>query len=151
MGHTGVGRGMRLLWSEYAMDLASVASRRSEDPYIKVGACVLRHDNSIGGLGYNGPPPKVNINWGDRDERRKRVIHAEVNALRYVRPGECRVLACTLMPCNDCLRTIASYGIREVIYGEIYERDNSTADLAKEFGIRLRFDSRRERFDQICS
>jgi dCMP deaminase len=146
---TGDGK-MRVTWEQYAIELAKVARCRSEDPYIKVGACALRHDNSIGGLGYNGPPPKVEIDWSNRDERRKRVIHAEINALRYVRPGECSLIAVTLLPCNDCLKTISSYGIKKVIYADVYERDKSSMSLAEEFGVKLIFDFRREGYDQIC-
>ena len=54
---------MRLDWECYALSLARVASLRSEDPFVKVGACVLRYDNSVASLGYNGAPPKVNIDW----------------------------------------------------------------------------------------
>ena len=128
---------MRLSWEEYALELAEVASKRSEDPYVKVGACVLRHDNSVAGLGYNGAPPNIDINWEDRDERRKRVIHAEVNALRYTSPNECRFLACTLLPCNDCLKMVASFNIKYIFYRDVYQNDLSTLDLAKEFNIEL--------------
>ena len=127
----------RLDWEEYALELARVASLRSEDPYVIVGACVLRPDNSVAGLGYNGAPPGIDINWSDRDERRKRVVHAEVNALRYAVPGQCELLACTLLPCNDCLKTIASYGIKKVVFSDIYELDKSSLALATEFGIKL--------------
>lgn len=127
----------RLSWEKYALELARIASLRSEDPYVKVGACVLRYDNSVAGVGYNGAPPSLDIDWSDRDERRKRVIHAEINALRYSRPGECRLLACTLLPCNDCLKTIASYGIKKLVFGEEYDKDPSSLDLANEFGIEL--------------
>jgi dCMP deaminase len=127
----------RLSWEEYALELASVAALRSEDPYLKVGACILRHENSVASLGYNGAPAGIEIDWEDRDERRKRVVHAEVNALRYVRPNECYLLACTHLPCNDCLKMIASYGIHRVIYREDYERDNSSINLSKEFNIEL--------------
>ena len=127
----------RLSWGEYALKLAQSASERSEDPYIKVGACVLRTDRSVAGVGYNGPPSGVNIDWSDRDERRKRVIHAEINALRYSIPGECSLLACTLLPCNDCLKTISAYGINQVIYKEVYDKDQTSLDLAKEFRITL--------------
>ena len=78
----------RLTWLEYGMELAKTASLRSEDPYVQVGCCILRPDNSIASLGYNGAPPGVDINWSDRDDRRKRVIHAETNALRFIKPGE---------------------------------------------------------------
>ena len=69
------------------MKLAEVASTRSEDPYVKVGAFVLRQDHSIGGIGYSGGPSGVEIDWSDRDTRRQYVIHAEANALRYISPG----------------------------------------------------------------
>jgi len=127
----------RLCWSEYALELARVAAQRSEDPYLKVGACVLRHDNSVVSLGYNGAPMGIEIDWSDRDERRKRVIHAEINALRYVRPNEARLIACTHLPCNDCLKSIASYGITTVVFRELYDRDTSSTELCKEFGINL--------------
>ena len=127
----------RLSWEEYALELAWVASRRSEDPYLKVGACVLRHDNSVASLGYNGAPMGVEIDWSDRDERRKRVVHAEINALRYIKPNEGYLLACTHLPCNDCLKSIASYGITSVVFREVYDRDTSSTELCKEFGINL--------------
>ena len=127
----------RLDWEEYALELARVASLRSEDPFMKVGACVLRNDNSVAGVGYNGAPPGIEINWENRDERRRRVVHAEVNALRYVKPGEGELLACILLPCNDCLKMIASYGIKKVIFSDIYELDKSSLSLAREFKIQL--------------
>ena len=88
---------------------------------MKVGACILRHDNSVASLGYNGAPKGVEINWEDRDDRRQRVIHAEPNALRYISPNEAYLLACTLLPCNECLRNIASYGIKKVIYLSLFK------------------------------
>ena len=127
----------KISWEEYALELAKVASKRSEDPYEKVGCCVLRHDNSVAGLGYNGAPPTIDIDWENRNERRKRVVHAEVNALRYVKPNECRLLACNLLPCNNCLKMIAAYGIKEVVFSKIYHLDDSSLELAKEFGIKL--------------
>ena len=137
MPSTEIRMSSRTTWEEYALDLARVASRRSEDPYVKVGACALRHDNSVAGMGYNGPPPGIDIMWDDREYRRKRVIHAEVNALRYVRPGECRLIASTLLPCNDCIKTIAAYGIRTIVFQDVYERDYSSLTLAEEFRIDL--------------
>ncbi len=127
----------RINWEEYALELARVAALRSEDPFIKVGACVLRKDNSVVGLGYNGAPPGIEINWDNRNERRKRVIHAEVNALRYAKPDECKLLACNLLPCNDCLKMIASYNIKKVIFSKVYDLDKSSLNLAKEFKMEL--------------
>ena len=127
----------RLSWKSYALKLAIVASERSEDSFMKVGACLLRHDNSVAGLGYNGAPSGVELNWENRDHRRVRVVHAEVNALRYTNPGECYLLACSHIPCNDCMKTIAAYGIKEVVFNDVYVRDMSSFDIAREFGIKL--------------
>lgn len=127
----------RLSWEEYALSLANTASLRSEDPYVKVGACVLREDWSVAGVGYNGAPADVEIDWSNRDERRKRVIHAELNALRYVKPKEGFVMACTLLPCRYCVQTCASYGIKHIIYDKVYKVDDFALTLCEEFKIGL--------------
>ncbi len=124
-------------WEKYALELAKVASQRSEDPHLKVGCCILRHDKSVAALGYNGAPPNIEIKWDNRDERRQRVVHAEVNALRYVKPHECSLLACTHLPCNDCLKSVAAYGIGNIVFEEIYQKDYSSLEICKELGINL--------------
>lgn len=124
-------------WEEYALLLAETAKLRSEDIYLKVGACALRFDHSVAALGYNGAPPGIEIDWSDRDKRRVKVSHAESNCLRYCKPGEIWLLASTLQPCCDCLKQIAMYGIKLVVYKEEYKRDEFSLDLAKEFGINL--------------
>jgi deoxycytidylate deaminase len=127
----------RQSWEETALILAeTIGQCRSQDPYAQVGACAVLQDYSVQ-LGYNGPPPGVEIDWSDRDQRIARVIHAEVNALRSVRPGECRFLAVTLLPCRNCMTFLASKGVKKVLYREVYERDKLAFQLAREFGIKL--------------
>jgi dCMP deaminase len=127
----------KISWEEYAMKLAETAMLRSADPWQKVGCCLLRHDNSVASLGFNGFPKGMLENWDNREERRKFVVHAEQNALRYVKPGECYLAATTLLCCNDCLKALASYGIKTVVYKDLYEFDNSSEILASQFGIQL--------------
>lgn len=127
----------KIPWPEYALRIAQVASMRSADPWVKVGCCLLRNDNTVAGTGYNGFPAGIEEDWENRDKRRLRVIHAEANALKYVRPNECYLAASTLLPCNDCLKQLASYNIKKIVYGEIYQRDQTTLDLAEDFGIEL--------------
>ena len=127
-----------MTWEEYALALARVASLKSKDPYIKVGCCLLRHDNTIASLGYNGFPSGVEEDWSNRDERRKYVNHAEANALRFVKPGECYLAATTLLPCNDCLKALASYGIKKIIYSQVYDKDYSSLDLSSRFNIEIK-------------
>lgn len=126
-----------MTWEKYAIELADVAKLKSKDPWLQVGAVLLRHDNTIAGIGFNGFPTGMDEDWTDREKRRSYVIHAEQNAMRYAKPNECRLIATTTLPCNNCLKIIASYGIKKVIYRYAYERDDSTIMLAKDFGIEL--------------
>lgn len=122
----------RLSWERYAVELADAASRRSEDPFHRVGAALLRLDHTIAAVGYNGAPPGVDIDWSNRDARRAQVIHAEANALRYVTPGEVELLASTMMPCAQCVLMASSYGIKRIVYRD--ELDSTVYDIP---GIKL--------------
>ena len=132
---------MRISFEEMAMKFAIDASLRSEDPYKKVGCCILNKEGRVLSIGYNGLAPKhqVDINfWEDRDERRKYVIHAETNALacidRYDSPY---ILASTLLPCSSCAINIAANGIKEVIYLEEYTRDELAKEIFDFYGVKI--------------
>lgn len=105
---------------EYAVALARAAATRSEDPHHKVGAAVIGHDGEVLATGYNGTPagapPISRTGWEDRELVRKLTVHAEANALRYVRPGEASMIASTLEPCVECVKAIRAQGIRDVYY-----------------------------------
>lgn len=132
---------MRISKIEWWMSLAKAASTRSEDPYCKVGAIGVREDGSIAGASYNGAPPGIELNeiWTDRTERRKYVIHAETNLLRYIKPKECPIIAVTLAPCYDCLKNMASYGIKEIYFEHLYEQCDygKLSSMAKMFNMQL--------------
>jgi dCMP deaminase len=127
----------RLPWENYALLLAKTASIRSKDPWKKVGSCALRYDKSVAACGYNGEPRGISIDWSNRDERRKRVIHSEINTLAYCKPNEIWLLASTLLPCHTCMQSIAAYGVKRVVFEEIYQQDDLSLTLAGEFGIDL--------------
>jgi dCMP deaminase len=125
----------------YAILLARAAATRSEDPFLKVGCALIRYDKTVAATGYNGPPAGVDIDWSDRDQRRGKIIHAEANALRYVRPGEVGFLATTTMPCAQCVPTIASYAIGQVYYAEElpseYHDNDAVRALARALGVTM--------------
>ncbi len=129
----------RPTWADYYFQLATVCASRSQDPYPNraVGCIAVRPDKSIASLGYNGPPPHTEIDWRDRDERRLKILHAEINCCRFLKPGECDLIVVTLQPCSSCLCLIASYGIKKIIFGDIYDHDKSSLKIAKEFNISL--------------
>ncbi len=124
---------------DWAMELAEVGSSMSEDPYQKVGAVALRPDNSVAAVCYNGAPPKIEIDWSDRDKRRPYTIHAEMNLVRYIKPNECDRVVITLSPCTDCLKNLASYGVKTVYFSKIYDKVDFSLiqNMAKAFQIEL--------------
>jgi len=122
----------RISWEEYALRIAQVASLRSEDPYKKVGACALDYDNRVIGVAYNGlAPGKIAPAgfWEDRDARRPFVVHAEANLLALIKRGECRIIACNLLPCTSCATNIVAHGIEKVVYSETYCRDEKALEI----------------------
>lgn len=130
----------RLDWIKTAINLAhDIAKYRSEDPNIQVGACAIKHDSSII-LGYNGAPSGIDIDWSNREEKRKRVLHAEANVLNFVKPGEVNILAVTHLPCIDCLKIIKQKKIYTVYYNDILSHYNpdEVFKIASEFDIDLR-------------
>lgn len=129
---------LRTTWEQHAMNLAEVAMLRSEDPFQKVGACILGFNNEVLSVAYNGLAAGKNVDkdfWSDRDARRPYMIHAEANALSRIRRGEGKILACTLLPCSSCATNIAAYGIKHVVYKDLYKRDDKALQIFKFYGI----------------
>lgn len=130
----------RVSWEEYAINLAKCATLRSEDVYVKVGACALSHDNRVLGLAYNGLKSGKNVSskfWQDRNERRNFMIHAETNLLSLFKRNECKILAVTLLPCDSCARMIAAWNIPIVVYSDEYKYAGKTKDIFKFYNIKL--------------
>jgi dCMP deaminase len=120
----------RLTIPEYAMALAHVASLRSEDPYRKVGAVAIDFDNRVIGTAYNGLAPGYDAAqefWADRDERRKYMLHAEVNLCSLFTRGNVRLVACTTKPCTSCMQMLCAYGVKEVYYRDDYPESEADA------------------------
>ncbi len=129
----------RISIPRYAMALAHVASLRSEDPYRKVGAAALDHDNRVIATAYNGLAPGFNAPpgfWEDRDGRQKFMLHAEINLCSLFKRGEAKIVATTTMPCTACMQTLCAYGIKEIYYQEIYHASDAPK-IAKLYGIKL--------------
>ena len=124
----------RISWEEYALRLADVASLRSPDPFVKVGACALDYSNRVIGVAYNGLASNKEVYecfWKDRDARRPFMIHAEINLLSLFKRGECKLLACTLLPCSSCASSIVAHGIKKVVYKDTYFRDDKALEIFK--------------------
>ena len=100
----------RRTWPEHAMALAVEASKRSEDPYRKVGACALDIDNKVLGVAYNGLVAGKTVSdkfWQNRNKRRPYMIHAEQNLFSLFCQKQASIIAVTLFPCECCAKLIA--------------------------------------------
>jgi dCMP deaminase len=133
----------RCSWEKYALQLAYCASIRSEDPFKQVGACALSYDNRVLGVSYNGLKSKTNVKkefWLDRDKRRPYMIHAEANLLSLFKRDECKIIAITLKPCEDCARLICAWNIPIVIYSEEYNQKiaKETDNIFKFYGVKTK-------------
>ena len=131
----------RKSFEECAIKTAKLWAERSEDIHKKVGCAILNRDGRLLSIGYNGLKPKQKTQsrfWSNRDKRRSKIIHAEINALscitRYDNPY---LLATTLSPCASCAVNIASYGIKKVLYLEKYENDIEAFNIFKFFNIEI--------------
>jgi len=132
---------MRISFEDMAIRFAIDASKRSEDPYKKVGCAILNKEGRLLSIGYNGLLPKqklCNNFWKNREKRRKFIIHAETNALACITRYEIPyLLASTLLPCSNCAINIASYGIKKILYLEDYNLDQFSKDIFKFYKINL--------------
>lgn len=129
---------MRINWYEHAINLAEAASKRSEDPYRQVGACILNTNHEVLAVAYNGLASGKTVDdvfWKDRDKRLPYIIHAETNALSMIKKGEGNIIACTLLPCSNCAINIAAHGIKTVLYKELYHRDSNALEIFKFYNI----------------
>jgi len=128
----------KISWDKHALLLAWAATRRSEDPYMKVGACALGYHNEVLGVAYNGLMAGKVVNeefWKDRDKRRPYMIHAETNLLARIRPGEAKTIAITLQPCTHCAQAIVAYGIKRVVYSMRYDFDKDGLNILDFYNI----------------
>lgn len=129
----------RLSIPAYAMGLAYVASLRSEDPYRKVGAAAIDHENRVIGTAYNGLAPGYQAPegfWDDRDKRQKYMLHAEINLCSLMKRGQARIIACTTLPCTSCMQALCAHGVEEVYYGEEYKSSHAH-EIANTYGVKL--------------
>lgn len=102
-------------------ELAQTISKLSKDPSTKVGAIILRPDNSISSMGYNGFPkgfPDLPEYWNDRELKYKLVKHAEENAIDFStdQSMDRYYMVVTHFPCPTCAGHIVQKGIIKVYY-----------------------------------
>jgi len=106
-------------WDERFLDLAFHEAQWAKDHSTKVASVIVRPENRIVSLGYNGFPRGVcdhEERYAERDIKYKFVAHAERNALDNVSED---VIGCplysTLQPCPNCGKGIIKHGIKNIV------------------------------------
>lgn len=106
-------------WDRWYIELAAFVAGRSRDPSTKVGAVIVRPDKTIASVGFNGFPRGVSDDpalYANREEKYKRVVHAEMNAILTARePLHGYTMYLSLMPCERCAVHVIQAGIKSVV------------------------------------
>jgi dCMP deaminase len=106
-------------WDDRMSELANLVATWSKDPSTGVGAVIVDTKNRVVSLGYNGFPGCVvdsDEMLFDRDEKLRRTIHAEENALLFAgRQLEGCTIYVTHPPCARCAAKIIQSGIARVV------------------------------------
>lgn len=105
-------------WDTRMLDLVDLVAGWSKDPSTRVGAAIVDGHNRVVSLGFNGFPRAIEDGAAllDRDEKLRRTIHAEENALLFAKaPVEGCTLYATHPPCAACTAKLIQAGIRRVV------------------------------------
>jgi dCMP deaminase len=147
-------------WNTYFLDIAYMASTRSQCARRHVGA-VLVQGKKLLGTAYNGAPMgvadcteagcmiveefevKLTSEGKEemiRKERCVRTIHAEQNLLLFTdrRDREGSVVYVTDQPCWTCANMLANSGVIEIVYHRAYLKDSEKVKaLMQQRGIKF--------------
>lgn len=95
-------------------------SSASKDPSTKVGCIITDEKNRVVSMGYNGFPRGINDDLSllnNREEKLKRVIHAEPNAIVFAKEdlSNKTIYTYPFAPCSNCCSLIIQSGITRVV------------------------------------
>lgn len=140
-------------WDEYFMNIAKVASLRSNCVKRKVAAVIVK-DKRIISTGYNGTPRGIKnccdggcprcSSFGPSGKGLGECLcsHAEENSIVQAAYHGASIkdatIYTTFSPCLICTKMILNSGIKEVVYNASYPFEDVSLKLLKQAGIRVR-------------
>jgi len=137
-------------WELRFLDFAQYVSKWSKDPSTQVG-CVIALQNVVVSLGFNGFPRGIDDApelYANREEKLKRVIHAEANALLYAGHRAAGATAyLTLAPCSNCAGLLIQAGVKAIMCpkptSDMEDRWGSAfriaEDMFEQAGVRIQY------------
>ena len=131
----------RLVWDEYFMSIALLASCRSPCERLHVGSVIVKNNRLIS-MGYNGYIPGAPHISRVEDNHEQSIIHSEINAITdCAKRGvslEGAKIYITHYPCPNCFRCIAACGIKEIYYHNDYNNNPIVQELATDSDILIK-------------
>lgn len=127
-------------FDNYMLSIADLTASMSKATRLKVGA-VFSRDNRPLCTGWNGvlegsPDDSCEHLVNGQLVTKPTVIHAEMNALRYMAragiPTEGATLYLTHAPCIDCAKHLAGIGLSSIVYRHAY-RSTEGIDYLRKF------------------
>lgn len=132
-------------WNRRFLDLCEHIATWSKDPSTKLGSVIVDDKKRIVSVGYNGFPRGVfdfEERYNDRPTKYLFVAHAERNALDNapMMVDNCTMYV-TLLPCNECAKSIIQKGITTVVTYRPEREDvfnwNITLAMFNEAGVNV--------------
>lgn len=107
-------------WDKRFIELAYLIASWSKDPSTKCGAVIVDENKRIVSVGFNGFPKGTNDCqklYNDREEKYRRVVHAEQNAILFSHRNinNCTLYVVPMPPCSQCAGMIIQSGIKRVV------------------------------------
>jgi dCMP deaminase len=131
----------RLVWDEYFMSIALLASCRSPCERLHVGSVIVKNNRLIS-MGYNGYIPGAPHISRIEDNHEQSIIHSEINAITdCAKRGvslEGAKIYITHYPCPNCFRCIAACGIKVIYYHNDYNNNPVVQELATDSNILIK-------------
>lgn len=107
-------------WDRWFLGLAQYISTASKDKSTKVGCVIVDSKKRVVSVGYNGFPYNIEDDTSlldNREEKLKRIIHAEPNAIIFAKQDltGCQLFTYPFAPCSNCCSLILQSGITRIV------------------------------------
>lgn len=107
-------------WDRFYLGMAKYVSTASKDPSTQTGGVIVRPDRTVVSVGFNGFPRGIYDDpelLNNREEKYKRVVHSEMNAILSARES---LQGYTLynwpgQSCERCAVHVIQVGIKRVV------------------------------------
>jgi dCMP deaminase len=123
-------------WDEFFLGLAKYVSTRSKDPSTQTGAVIVAPNNRIVSVGYNGFPASMEDKpewYANREEKYRRIIHCEENAVKWAREplNGYTLYTYPFSSCDKCFVRMINEGITRFV------APKPTPDIVSRWGAAL--------------